>query len=106
MTKKQFEKVMRHSMHRRELVFGRKQAEYAPTGDNVFHNFERAAAMQGISREEALRGMMVKHLVSIFDMIDGAAEGKSYPREVIDQKLGDMDIYNLLLEGMFVEGAQ
>lgn len=106
MTRNQFEKVISHSLHRRRTVFSAKQREYAPKGDNVFHNFERAAAVQGISKEEALRGMMAKHFVSILDMVEGAAQGKTYPKEMIDQKFGDMDIYNLLLEGMFVEGAK
>ena len=48
-----------------------KAAEYADDNDRL-HNFNVAAELQGITREEALGGMMCKHTVSIYDMI---AEG-------------------------------
>jgi hypothetical protein len=103
MTKNQFAKVLTHSIHRKKAVFAAKQREYA-RHDNVFHNFERAAAIQGVTREQALIGMATKHLVSILDMVDGSAQGKTYPKTVIDQKLGDMDVYLNILEGMLLEG--
>ena len=40
---------------------------------------------------------MCKHTVSVYDMIRGLEEGKSYPLELWDEKIGDSINYLLLL---------
>lgn len=102
MTTKQFEKILTHSIHRKKLVFGKKQVEYS-RHENVFHNFDRAAAILGITREQALLGMAVKHLVSILDMVDAVAAGRKLPQKWVDEKMGDWDVYMSILEGQLTE---
>ena len=40
---------------------------------------------------------MAKHTVSVYDMLRGLEEGKSYPLELWDEKIGDSINYLLLL---------
>ena len=73
----------------------RKNAEYA-SDDSPYHNFDAAAEMTGTTPEQALWGMMIKHLVSVRDMVEG---GKITPY-LINEKIGDVQNYMILLEGV------
>ena len=69
--------------------------------DDMFHNFEVAAALQGITKEQALCGMMAKHIVSINDMV---WSGQEYTKEKWQEKIGDGINYLLILSAMVKEG--
>ena len=69
-----------------------KAREYA-TEDRL-HNFRVAAAIRDVPMKEVLGGMMVKHTVSIYDMI-GSAE--SYSLEQWSEKITDHMNYLILL---------
>ena len=77
----------------------KKAEEYAGPVDRL-HNFKRAGDGRGTNRSVALAGMMNKHTVSVYDMIDS---GKAYPEEVWDEKIGDHLNYLLLLRATIVE---
>ena len=49
---------------------------------------------------------MAKHTVSVYDMIRGLEEGKSYPLELWDEKIGDSINYLLLLAAAVREDAE
>lgn len=75
----------------RELL-SRKGEEYGKTG--VFHNFKRAAGLTGGTVPQAIGGMMLKHIVSIYDMIE------DYPQANVDmwkEKIGDAMTYLAIL---------
>lgn len=77
----------------------RKAAEYA-AGDDRLYNFKRAAEIGRTEPEKALWGMLLKHLVSIIDMV----EGRTLPAEyLIDEKIGDAIAYLCLLEAVLRE---
>lgn len=72
-----------------------KAKEYATDGDRL-HNFNRAAEVTGESREKALFGFALKHLVSVMDMIDDVP-GKIPTQAKLDEKVGDLGTYIALL---------
>lgn len=76
----------------------KKEGEYA-RGANRFHNFDVAARRLNCTPEQALRGMMEKHAVSVDDMI---VEPNSVTISMIDEKIGDNITYLILLEGLFL----
>ena len=80
-----------------------KAKEYA-TADRL-HNFKAAAALQKISPEAALGGMMAKHTISIYDMIDDTEGGKVHPLPVWEEKIKDSINYLFLLWAMVNENA-
>ena len=87
-----------------ELLFA-KRKEYA-TADH-FHNFRRAADLQGITKEQALIGMMDKHVISVHDMVNEAAEGASFSADKWREKIGDNINYLLILWAMVaLEGGE
>ena len=79
-----------------------KGDEYAREGDRLW-NFKVAARKLNCHPAEALAGMMVKHTVSVDDIIDGLARGIVPPKELVAEKIGDSINYLLLLEGLIEE---
>ena len=73
-----------------------KAAEYAFNNDRL-HNFKVAGQLADTSPEQALWGMAMKHLVSVTDLINGNLENS---RKIVDEKLGDMINYLILLEAV------
>jgi hypothetical protein len=80
-------------------VLAAKQREYTHDGD-PFANFRDAADMDDSTLEQALWGFMLKHLVVVRQMVKS---GCIFPRDVWDEKLGDMVNYLILLEGIAYE---
>ena len=92
----QFEVVLNQRLTAIRAILSAKEKEYATDGDR-YHNFNVAARMTGETSEKALRGMMMKHIVSVFDLID---DPESVTEERVNEKIGDTISYLVLLEGM------
>jgi hypothetical protein len=108
MTKSEFSKqIVSKRLELIEKVLVQKSKEYAPDIDNAFHNFEVAEGLSFHScREKAAWEMMVKHLVSIMDLLDMCEIRNFTPnvdRALISEKFGDAINYLVLLEGMVSE---
>ena len=101
MTTEKFNEIIHEQISRCEATLCKKADEYA-TEDRLY-NFKQAAALQKCKPETALAGMMCKHTVSIYDMLKGVEEGKHYPVELWDEKIGDSINYLLLLAAMIRE---
>jgi len=96
MTLERFNTLVDYIVEQRiKKVMCAKSKEYAQ-GGNKLHNFDKAGDMRGITPMEALRGMKLKHEVSIEDMLDGLKEGKTYPRELWEEKFTDNINYQIL----------
>lgn len=80
----------------------KKHKEYATEDD--FHNFNVAAALQHITPEQALIGMMDKHVVSVHDLVNEHAEGRQVTAEKWREKIGDNINYLLILWAMIEKG--
>lgn len=101
MTGDDFNTLLERRLTRTRETLATKAGEYAMDTDRL-HNFKRAAEMRGKGEtpREALLGMLIKHLVSVFDMVDGDRE---YPEGVWDEKVGDSINYFILLEAIVAE---
>ena len=99
-TTMEFEKILSARISSIKSVLGNKAKEYAMEGDRL-HNFKVAARVKNETPEKALWGMAVKHLVCIIDMVDGKLES-TIP--MVDEKVGDMINYLILLEALMKEG--
>lgn len=93
-----FEQMAMHSLAEIMERFHNKNKEYA-SNEDVFSNFRKAAGgLSYHSREEQVAWeYAVKHLQSLKDMI--ASDSPISP-EVIDEKIGDVIAYMLLIKGM------
>ena len=99
----EFDAVVEEQYQQSKKTLMKKADEYAQ-GDDRFHNFNRAAAMLNVTPEQALVGMLAKHLVSILDMVDTESSSSfGYSTSLIHEKIGDAIAYLLLLKGMMLE---
>ena len=87
-----------------ENVLTAKHKEYAT--EDHFHNFNVAASLQGVTSQQALIGMMDKHVVSVHDLVNDHAEGRKISTEMWQEKIGDNINYLLILWAMVnMQGA-
>ena len=78
-----------------------KSNEYAT--DDRLHNFKVAGEIQNCTPIKALGGMMCKHTVSVYDLINDFESGKNVPVELWNEKIGDSINYLLLLTALIEE---
>lgn len=104
MNTENFNKIIHEQIERCENTLCKKADEYAT--DDRLHNFKVAAEIQKCLPTTALAGMMAKHTVSVYDMLRGLEEGKSYPVELWNEKIGDSINYMLLLAAAVREDVE
>ena len=105
MNAEEFDKIVGARMDWCMKTLCAKGDEYARGGDRLW-NFKVAGRKLNCHPAEALAGMMVKHTVSVDDIIDGLAKGVVPPKELVAEKIGDSIDYLLLLEGLIEEERQ
>lgn len=101
MNSNEFETVLQDVIRSIRQTLGHKASEYA-TDDDRLHNFKMAAALTGETQAQALRGMLVKHTVSVYDLM-AKADTTEIPMELWDEKITDHINYLILLKAIVVE---
>lgn len=101
MNTKRFDEIIERRIQRCRDVLYVKANEYA-TEDRL-HNFKVAAELQHCTPITALAGMMAKHTVSVYDLIQRQEQGLAVPIEMWDEKIGDHINYLLLLSALVQE---
>ena len=99
MDSKTFNELVDYRCAEIERVLAKKADEYA-RGDRL-SNFKKAAEIQGIRPEQACVNFMMKHIVSIMDLVHDLDDGKSPAESMLDEKIGDAINYLILLDGLF-----
>ena len=100
MRTKEFNDVLKYRIDKIKEVLAHKAKEYAK--EDRLHNFKQAGKIANMTPELALKGFLMKHLVSIFDMID-EVETVEISRAMWEEKIGDSINYLILLEALVVE---
>ena len=99
MNSKQFDEVLNFRLEQIKLILQQKALEYASAEGDRLHNFNKAATFTGTTREKALWGMAMKHLISVTDLIDTWENNGQLPSEyLVNEKIGDLINYLILLE--------
>ena len=96
MTRKEFDEIIELRIEKIKSTLISKGKEYA-TDKDVMHNFKRAAQIANSTPERALFGFMLKHFTSVLDMIDNLDNFKEPSEELVEEKLGDLLNYVILL---------
>lgn len=105
MTQKHFEKVTEKLLDKTKQTLIHKNKEYTDTKTDVFRTdvlvaFKHASALVDQNLAKTLGGMLSKHIVSIYKMMD---DPTSYPDDVWDEKIGDAINYLVLLKACIKE---
>jgi hypothetical protein len=99
MTHDEFNVILEERIAKMRSVLTKKAKEYA--NEDRLHNFKRAGALRNESPDDSLLGMLVKHWVSIEDLVTWSGETD---KAVINEKVGDAINYLVLLEAVLLEG--
>lgn len=101
MTYERFNEILEARIRKSQSVMSKKEKEYAR--EDRLQNFKTAARKRGCTPEEALYGMMLKHDVSVSDMVEDVRLGIVPTVERVDEKIGDLINYLILLEALLIE---
>ena len=101
MTTDRFNKILETLIGKCTSTLGAKSNEYA-TEDRL-HNFKIAAELQNCTPITALAGMMAKHTVSVYDLIQKHENGEVVSKGLWDEKIGDSINYLILLSALIQE---
>lgn len=99
-----FESTLNVTLEVCRSILGVKANEYAVSEDRL-HNFKRAAALAGSTPEMALRGMLAKHIISVWDFVDRTEAGEQVPYEKWDEKIIDVINYMILLRAVVLDSG-
>ncbi len=100
MTPEDFETLVQNRIEECEaILFYEKDKEYTQNDDRL-HNFKTAGKIQGITTEKAVVGMMMKHFVSILDMVDNP---DTVTKPMVDSKFSDAINYMYFIEAALTE---
>lgn len=105
MNKVDFDALIEQRCNKIKDILASKGKEYS-NEDNKLHNFDKASRMSDLTREQALKGMLLKHEVSISDIVEKTSKGEFPTQEVINEKIGDIINYYILLEACLVDRLQ
>lgn len=99
MNNQDFHKVVDNQLELCGSLLVQKGKEYDSDTSDRFHSFKVAAGLQNITPVQALAGMMAKHTISIYDMIESGDSNLTK----WDEKITDHINYLLLLKGLLME---
>ena len=106
MTQSEINDIFDRTISASRAVLCSKAQEYVgDTGDRL-SNFKHAAHLQNLCLPAALGGMMCKHTVSVYDMIDRYQDGETFSDEKWDEKIGDSLNYLILLKAVLIEESK
>ena len=97
MTENEFQEVLNARLIKIKETLSSKAKEYATDMDKL-HNFNVGARLTGQTRERVLWGFALKHYISFLDILDGLDKGKLPSEAIVDEKVGDLINYLVLIE--------
>lgn len=95
MSESYFVAVLKETLCQIEETLEVKAKEYVRNNDRM-HNFNRGAIKKGITREQVIDNIRLKHEISIDDMRQDIAENKLPTEELVEEKFGDIINYFIL----------
>lgn len=97
MDAQEFETIFEAQVDACRKTLVKKAEEYSPV--DRLSNFKVAGTLAGCTPQQALGGMLAKHVVSIYDLI----RDDSYDLDIWNEKLGDALNYLFLLKALLIE---
>ena len=101
MTNKEFDILLEKRISRILIMMKSKAKEYAR--EDRLANFKAGAKIGRTTPEQCLLGYMNKHLVSMIDIVEDINNGIRPSDEYVEEKLGDVVNYVILLEMLIKE---
>jgi len=81
---------------------GKKGKIYGSVKDRL-HSLKKGAELNGITTYEFCKILQTKHRIVLDDMIEATKSGIYPTIEMIDEILGDIIVYDIIMENLFLE---
>jgi hypothetical protein len=98
----EFEKRVNDTLEKIKLLLITKGKEYRRE-NNPFHNFERGSLMTNEPREKVLKGFLLKHIISVDDIINDLDKGVLPQEAKVEEKYNDILVYYLIQKCMILD---
>ena len=102
MTEERFEQIVDKTLNRIKEIIIIKGKEYR-RNNNPFHNFDEGSKRTGLIREKVLDGMLLKHEISISDIINDLEIGILPNIDTVEEKFNDNLIYLILKKASIID---
>jgi hypothetical protein len=102
MKHKAFNKLLEKRIELIRKVLEEKCEEYSRNDDKLY-NFKEAGRTDNVTPEHALWGMCLKQRVSVSDIVKDIDSGKIPSDKLLNEKIGDVINYMILLEALIKE---
>lgn len=102
MTETEFEQIVKDTLNQIRETLIIKGKEYRRNG-NPFHNFDEGAKITSMSREKVLDGFMLKHVISVNDIVNDLDKNILPKKSTIDEKIGDILIYMIIKKASLID---
>lgn len=102
MTEERFEQIVDKTLNRIKEIIIIKGKEYR-RNNNPFHNFDEGSKRTGLIREKVLDGMLLKHEISISDIINDLEKGILPNIDTVEEKFNDNLIYLILKKASIID---
>ncbi len=99
MTNDAFNQVVKNVMNKCGNTLIKKGQEYAADDADRLINFKRGAGLTGETPEKVASDYMLKHIVSIYDLIERGVTDEA----IWDEKCGDAINYLILIRALIAE---
>jgi len=98
----EFNRIVEETLGKCRILLDVKEKDYSGDIDRL-EQFKIGAALEEHSPQESLRGMMTKHVTSVYSYIKKSARGEKISIEQWDKKLLDNINYLILLRALMIE---
>lgn len=95
MKEQEFEIRVNATLEMLKVLLIKKGKEYH-RNNNPYHNFEKGAQMTGLTPEKVLQGFLLKHLISVDDMINDLDAGILPKESQVEEKFNDILLYLII----------
>ena len=102
MTEERFDQIVDKTLDRIKETLIIKGKEYR-RNNNPFHNFDEGSKRTGLIREKVLDGMLLKHEISISDIINDLEKGILPNIDTVEEKFNDNLIYLILKKASIID---
>lgn len=102
MKNEKFQKILEERLLKTKKILNEKAKEYVHNNDRLY-NFRVGSKINNESMAQSLWGMATKHLISVKDMV---SYNNDYNHDYIDEKIGDLINYLILLECILKESNE